>query len=322
MTTISEFNHIQYLDSSNTPIAEYDVYPSDKLYNDFLGMMYAQSSGISSVTPFNMISSDSGLDKDTLNVLSRLSIFQSDLGNINNNKFYSILSGLSVMSLEVPTECVYLNIQDSKQSPKATILTINLSDYVTDVSSVNKLVFIINSEYSVSNLSPVIHQNSLNPHSNIFDKILTFTNYNDELSLPVVDSNFYNNQARVSLGSGSLELPIEIEPPLSILNDRLMIRNSEFDVIYGTLRITISGYESLDYLGTLELRSNPNSLSQSSGVEYMTIEIDPLIGSYVWDLTWLPYGSVFNCILRLVDESVTVKQITISTELNYVNFNI
>ena len=215
-----DYNYIVYEDSLHQIVKENPIIFSNTLNNDFLAMMYADFVDNSEVVSANLFD-NSDLTNEQLEILSEVGIVQlgSD-GEQNQYDFYTYVSDSKLIALKVPSGVAYL-----KLSYRLNDEVIEESDEI-DVSTlvtVSKLIFLVQSSQKLNNLSPLIHQYSIKPHNDLVQKIITEANFNEQLSIVVIDDNLYDNQAQIKLGDKTSEYKTQVTPTFTTYENRLII---------------------------------------------------------------------------------------------------
>jgi len=78
----------------------------------------------------------------------------------------------------------------------------------------------------ISNLSPIIHECSLIPHNDIFDKIITLKSLDKVMQTKAIEGTF-NNQAGISLGDNLIDYEIMVTSSWSTHEGKLLINGVE-----------------------------------------------------------------------------------------------
>jgi len=213
------FNMVAYYNSEGFEYATAPIVDSPDLKNELLTMLNTKFTDNSKL-PAEIISSEELLTNDQLTVLANVGILTSDLEDTtvenDNLEFSTIIGDSKVVALRLPKECVRIRLfRDTNPEDITEIDLINDANYLmTDADKVEKLVVLIMSQKSFSNLSVRIHEHSEKPHDNISDKIMTALRFYDTIALMEIDKlNLIHNKSGMKLGDKLTQIILESEIP-------------------------------------------------------------------------------------------------------------
>lgn len=239
MISSFNFDSVTFYDRSDNIIGPENrpfIY-SDKLKNEFLGMMYAHIAKIESDKVENMMDLNE-YSPEVIGVLASMSMMQIEdsQSEVTDAEILSYIGTTKMGVLRLPNQCTKIIFRNSKDSldPDYVIdLIEDLKFRVDSATQVEKMVLICMSSKDNTEFSRMIHESSYIPHSDLDSKILTNAYFSNKMSLLEIDENLYNQHAKIKLGDYLESFETENEKPILTPNDsmeKLYISNKYYGI--------------------------------------------------------------------------------------------